>query len=140
MRLVSRPVETVHAQSVAMSQALEREAFDIVETPECGADAAAVSALLRVPVAVRFHSPARLTMGTYQTPMLDRELTAAVERIAVNRARVRTACSEFVADQVADRMKAPRPIHVIPNGIHFELFDRDPLIDRFEGKTEEDQR
>ena len=118
-------VETAYAQYIAMRQALEHEAFDIVEAPECGADAAAVSTLLRVPVAVRFHSPARLIMGTYQTPKLDRELTAFVERIAINGARVRTACSQFVADEVADKMAVPRPIHVIPNGIDLELVDRD---------------
>ena len=43
-------------------------------------------------------------MGTYQTPKLDRELTPFVERIAINRARVRTACSKFVADAVADQI------------------------------------
>ena len=32
-----------------------------------------VSWLLRVPVAVRFHSPARLIMDGYQTPKLDHE-------------------------------------------------------------------
>lgn len=122
-------VETAYAQYIAMRQALEHESFDIVEAPECGADAAAVSTLLRVPVAVRFHSPARLIMRTYQTPRLDRELTAAVERVAINRARVRTACSQFVADQVADRMAVPRPIHVIPNGIDLELFDRNEVKD-----------
>jgi glycogen synthase len=122
-------VETAYAQYIAMRQVLERETFDIVEAPECGADAAAVSTLMRVPVAVRFHSPARLIMGTYQTPKLDRELTAFVERIAINRARVRTSCSQFVADQVADTMGVPRPIHVIPNGIDLELFDRDEARD-----------
>ena len=120
-------VETAHAQYVAMRDALERESFDIVEAPECGADAAAISTMLRVPVAVRFHSPARLIMDTYPVPKLDRELTAFVERIAINRARVRTACSQFVADEVANRMGVPGPIHVIPNGIDLELFDRDDL-------------
>jgi glycosyltransferase involved in cell wall biosynthesis len=125
-------VETAHAQYVALRRFLERESIDIVEAPECGADAAAVSLLLGVPVAVRFHSPAKLIMGSYQTPELDRTLTAAVERIAMTRARVRTACSQFVADQVADVMQVPRPIHVIPNGIDLELFDRsgDPAIRR----------
>lgn len=118
-------VETAHAQCIAVREALRHETFDIVEAPECGADAAAVSTLLRVPVAVRFHSPARLIMGTYRTPRMDRELTAAVERIAISRARVRTACSRFVAEEVANRMAVPRPIYVIPNGIDLELFDRD---------------
>ena len=122
-------VETAYAQYIAVRRALDHETFDIIEAPECGADAAAVSLLLRVPVAVRFHSPARLIMGTYPTPKLDRELTAAVERVAINRARVRTACSRFVADEVANGMGVARPIHVIPNGIDLELFDRDEAGD-----------
>src|SRR5262245_2585233 len=123
-------VETSHAQYVALRAALERESFDIAEAPECGADAAAVSLLLRVPVAIRFHSPARLIMDTYQTPPLDRKLTAAVERVAMSRSLVRTACSRFLADEVADQLQVRRPIHVIPNGIDLELFDRteDPGI------------
>jgi glycosyltransferase involved in cell wall biosynthesis len=83
-----------------------------------------VSLLLRVPVALRFHSPAQLIMGSYQTPARDRQLTAAIERVAMTRARIRTACSQFVADRVTDEMKVPGPIHVIPNGIDLELFDR----------------
>jgi glycosyltransferase involved in cell wall biosynthesis len=122
-------VETAYAQYIAVRRALDHETFDIVEAPECGGDAAAVSVLLRVPVAVRFHSPARLIMDTYPTPKLDRELTAAVERVAISRARVRTACSQYVADQVADRMGVARPVHVIPNGIDLELFDRDEAGD-----------
>ena len=117
-------VETAHAQYVALRDALDREAIDVVEAPECGADAAAVSVLLHVPVALRFHSPAGLIMGSYQTPPLDRRLTAAVERVAMTRSRIRTACSQFVADQVTDEMHVPGPIHVVPNGIDLELFDR----------------
>jgi len=117
-------VETAHAQYVAVRDALERETFDIIEAPECGADAAAVCALLRVPVAVRFHSPARLIMDTYPTPKVDRTLTAAIERIAIGGAELRTSCSRFLADEVASKMAVPGPIHVVPNGIDLELFDR----------------
>jgi glycogen(starch) synthase len=122
-------VETAYAVHVAMRQALEHERFDIVEAPECGADAAAISLLLNVPIAVRFHSPARLIMDTYDTPKLDRTLTAFVEQIAIDRARVWTACSRFVADEVEARMGVAGPVHVIPNGIDLELFDRDGGVD-----------
>jgi len=122
-------VETAYAQYVGVRRALAREAFDIVEAPECGADAAAVSTLLDVPVAIRFHSPARLIMNMYETPKLDRDLTAFVEQIAINRAAVRTACSRFVATEVRDQMGVAEPIHVIPNGIDLDAFDRDPGID-----------
>ena len=122
-------METAHAMYIGMRQAVDKETFDIIEAPECGADAALVSMRLNVPLAVRFHSPARLIMGTYPTPKLDRALTAFVEQIAINRARIRTACSQFLAGEVEAKMGVPAPVHVIPNGIDLELFDRDGGID-----------
>lgn len=122
-------VETAHSLYVALRRALKNERFDIVEAPECGADAAAVSTMLDVPIAVRFHSPARLIMDMYDTPRLDRDLTAFVEQIAISRAVVRTSCSQFVAGEVGTRMGVPPPIHVIPNGIDIDLFDKNEGID-----------
>jgi glycosyltransferase involved in cell wall biosynthesis len=122
-------VETAYGAYVALRQSLDRNTFDIVEAPECGADGAAVSLLMDVPLAIRFHSPARLIMDTYPAPKLDRTLTAFVEQIAIARADVRTACSRFLADEVTTRMGVPTPVHVIPNGIDLELFDRDDGID-----------
>jgi len=122
-------LETAHAIYTAMRQALTHERFDIVEAPECGADAALVSMRLDVPLAIRFHSPARLIMDTYPVPALDRMLTGAVEQIAVNRADVRTACSAFLAGEVQQKMGVPAPVHVIPNGIDLALFDREERVD-----------
>lgn len=122
-------VETAYALYVALHRAIKHERFDIVEAPECGADAAAVGTLLDVPIAVRFHSPARLIMELYDTPKLDRDLTGFVEQIAINRAVVRTACSQFLAGEAETRMGVAPPIHVIPNGIDIELFDRDGDVD-----------
>jgi glycosyltransferase involved in cell wall biosynthesis len=117
-------VETAYAMYIGLRHALERETIDVVEAPECGADAALVSRLLSVPLAVRFHSPARLIMPAYDTPRLDRELTARVEQMAIDRARIRTACSRFVAGEVEAKMRVPPPVHVIPNGIDLEVVDR----------------
>jgi glycosyltransferase involved in cell wall biosynthesis len=122
-------LETAGAAHSALVRALERDSFDIVEYPECGGDGAVVSTLLPLPAAVRFHSPARLIMNIYDTRRLDRELTAFVEQIAINQARIRTSCSRFLADEVRAKMHVPPPIHVIPNGIDVELFDRDEGID-----------
>ena len=117
-------IETAHAMYTVLREALAHEAFDIVEAPECGGDAVAVSMLLDVPLAIRFHSPARLIMHLYDTPQMDRRLTGFVEQIAINRAVVRTACSRFIADEARTRMGVADPIHVIPNGIDVDEFDR----------------
>lgn len=106
-----------------------RKPFDFVEAPECGADAMVSTTLLRVPMAVKFHSPARLIMNIYDTPKLDRELTAFAEQLGINQASVLTSCSQFLADEVRTRMSEGKPIHVIPNGIDVPLFDRDEGID-----------
>jgi glycogen(starch) synthase len=122
-------VETGFAAYKALRHELERSTFDFVEAPECGGDAIVSTTLLSIPTAVRFHSPARLIMGVYDTPKMDRELCAFVEQLAINQAQVLTSCSRFLADEVALKMNVRTPIHVIPNGIDLELFDRDEGID-----------
>lgn len=122
-------VETAYALYVALRKAAEREHFDMVEAPECGGDAVAVGTMMDLPVAIRFHSPARLIMDMYDVPKMDRELTGFVEQIGINRALVRTSCSEFLAKEVQAHLHVPSPVHVIPNGIDVDLFDRDEGID-----------
>lgn len=106
-----------------------RKPFDFVEAPECGADAMVSTTLLSVPTAVRFHSPAALIMNIYDTPKIDRVLTAFAEQLSINQATVLTSCSQFLADEVIAKMGERDPIHVIPNGIDVPLFDRDEGID-----------
>ena len=106
-----------------------RNPFDFLEAPECGADSMVTSALLQVPTAIKFHSPARLIMNIYDVPKLDRELTAFVEQLGINQADVLTSCSRFLADEVAIKMRERTPIHVVPNGIDVAMFDRDDGID-----------
>ncbi|MBK8979423.1 MAG: glycosyltransferase family 4 protein [Planctomycetes bacterium] len=121
--------ETAIAAFHALKKAMKREQFDIVEFPECGADGALVTTLLDVPTAIKFHSPARLIMGIYDVPRMDREVTSFFEQIAINQCTVRTSCSRFLADEVAAHMHVKQPIHVVPNGIDLELFDADEGID-----------
>ncbi len=121
--------ETAYGAYYALKKAMKREHFDVVEFPECGADGLFVTTLLDVPTAVKFHSPARLIMGLYDTPKMDREITAFVEQIAINQCTIRTSCSQFLADEVAAKMHVRPPIHVVPNGIDLDLFDQDDGID-----------
>jgi glycogen(starch) synthase len=115
-----------------LAKAHSKKPFDFIEAPECGADAMVASTFLTVPVAVRFHSPARLIMNIYDTPKIDRVLTAFAEQLGINQAAVLTSCSQFLADEVASKMAEQDPIHVIPNGIDVPLFDRDEGIDVYE--------
>ena len=110
----------------------EKRPFDFIEAPECGADSLMTSTLLQVPTAIKFHSPARLIMGIYDTPRIDREVCGFVEQLGINQAEVLTSCSRFLADEVATKMGERKPIHVIPNGIDVEMFDHDDGIDIYE--------
>lgn len=112
-----------------LHKAHHKKPFDFVEAPECGADAMVATTFLDAPVAVRFHSPARLIMNIYDTPKIDRVLTAFAEQLGINQAAVLTSCSRFLADEVTAKMGERDPIHVIPNGIDVPLFDRDEGID-----------
>ncbi len=122
-------VETAHAAYEALVHLTQRQQIDMIEMPECGGDGAVVSTLLQIPTTIKYHSPARLIMGIYDVPRTDWELTAFAEQIAINQADVHTSCSAFLAEEVRSKMGVRAPIHVVPNGIDVELFDRDEGID-----------
>lgn len=97
--------------------------FDIVEMPECGAEGALVTRLLRVPCVVRLHSPSRLIMGSYDVRPADIRLCSFVEQRGINGATALTSCSQFLADEVAQKLGERRSISVITNGLDLEWFD-----------------
>ena len=66
---------------------------------------------------VRFHSPAELIMPFYDTRSGDRRLCARLERRGFRRAAAATACSDFLAREVANRLGFRQPIVTVPNGI-----------------------
>ena len=125
----SNRIQTAYAAHSGLRHLLGRESLDWVEFPECGADGSLVATLLDVPTVVKFHSPARLIMGMYDTPRMDRELTAMVEQIGIRQATLRTSCSRFLAEEAKTKMKVRQPIEVIPNGIDLDLFDQHESID-----------
>lgn len=108
---------------------LEHEHFDMVEYPECGGDGIMASTLLELRTCVRFHSPAQLIMSSYGADDRDIEATTFLERIAIDQADICTSPSQFLAAEVAGTMGVQAPVHVIPNGIDLELFDRNDEID-----------
>ena len=103
---------------------LERQGYDIVEMPECGAEGWLISHLVPARTVVRFHSPSRLIMGFYDVRAADVALCSWVERLAMHGASAFTSCSAFLASEVQTGLGIRRPVSVIPNGIDLDLFDR----------------
>jgi glycosyltransferase involved in cell wall biosynthesis len=117
--------------------ALHREhGYDVLEMPECGAEGALVTHLLKVPSVVRLHSPSGLIMQYYDVRRADIRLCSAIERRAVERATALTACSRFVAGEVRATLGVHREIRSITNGLDLEWIDTAAgsfdVFDRFE--------
>ena len=106
--------------------------FDVLEMPECGAEGLLVNYLMPIPTVVKFHSPARLIMESYDVTAADRVLCSAIEKIAFSGAGGYTAGSRFLAAEVQRRLGVRRSVSVIPNGIDLELFDAAEQIDASE--------
>ncbi|MEO8482876.1 MAG: glycosyltransferase family 4 protein [Acidobacteriota bacterium] len=108
---------------------VDREGYDVIEMPECGAEGWVLNHLSGANTVVRFHSPARLIMDTYDVSRADVVACGAVEHLAMSGARGFTSCSRFLADEVRTRLGIRKSIEVIANGIDLDLFDREPQID-----------
>lgn len=103
--------------------------YDVVEMPECGADGLLINWLQRVPTVVKFHSPARLIMPTYDVRKADHVACSWVEGAGIRGAGALTSCSRFLAQEVRSKMGVRRPVEVIANGIDLALFDAGEQID-----------
>ena len=101
-----------------------RQALDLIEVPECGAEGLFLDRRWERRKVVRFHSPAELIMPFYATRAGDRRLCARLERRGYRRAAAATACSEFMAREVAERLGYRRPIVTVANGIDLGEADR----------------
>ncbi|HUY92551.1 MAG TPA: glycosyltransferase family 4 protein [Pirellulales bacterium] len=112
---------------LAMWQGLEelsrRHAFDLLEAPECGAEAWLIAAQRQWPVVIRFHSPAELIMPYYHATEQDRMLSAYFERLGVLGAASYTACSEFMSREATQKYHLAQPAMVIHNGLDLDWFD-----------------
>jgi len=101
----------------ALARVLARHPLDLVEAPECGAEALRLASLMPGRVVVRFHSPAELILPFYDVPALDRWLCARLERRALRAAAGFTSASAFLAREARERLGVRAPIATIPNGI-----------------------
>lgn len=104
---------------------LQRQhAFDIVEAPECGAEAALLTAMTKVPVVIRLHSPSELIMPYYDVPEGDIRWCSRIEKQAIRRATAISACSEFVEKATRQQIGFTAPATVISNGLDLDWFDQ----------------
>ena len=122
-------LETAWSIHQGVRQLMTRYDYDILEMPECGAEGALITSLIRRPAIVRFHGPAALIMGTYDVPQADREMCSIVEQIAIDRSPFLNSCSQFLAREVAHKLGVTRAVDVIHNGIDLKLFDAEPAAD-----------
>jgi hypothetical protein len=97
--------------------------FDVIEMPECGAEGALVTRLMRVPTVVRLHSPSRLIMPCYDVRRADIVGCSMIEQRAIKGATALTSCSGFLANEVGRTLGVRREIPVITNGLDIAWFD-----------------
>jgi glycosyltransferase involved in cell wall biosynthesis len=106
-----------------------RQALDLIEVPECGGEGLFLDRRWERRKVVRFHSPAELIMPFYATRSGDRRLCARLERRGYRRAAAATACSEFMAREVATRLAFTTPIVTVPNGLDLAALAGSALFD-----------
>jgi glycosyltransferase involved in cell wall biosynthesis len=103
--------------------------YDAVEMPECGAEGGLINHFTDAPTIIKFHSPARLIMPTYDVRKADHVFCSLVEEVGIRGAGALTSCSQFLADEVNQKMGVQRHIQKIANGIDLELFDSSEQVD-----------
>ena len=101
-----------------------RQTLDLIEVPECGAEGLFLGRPWERRKVVRFHSPAELIMPFYATRAGDRRLCARLERRGYRHAAAATACSGFLAREVARRLGFAPQVVTVPNGIDLDEADR----------------
>ena len=103
--------------------------YDVIEMPECGAEGLLVNNLMRETTLIRYHSPARLIMPSYDVPRADITLCSLLERIGMRGVSGLSSCSRFLAGEVQHKLGIRRPIRVIPNDNDLNLFDASEQVD-----------
>ncbi|HQU44771.1 MAG TPA: glycosyltransferase family 4 protein [Pirellulales bacterium] len=116
------------AMAAGVEELSRQHAFDVVEAPECGAEAMLVAAQGRWPLIIRFHSPAEMIMRHYDACQADQVLSGFVERLGIYGAARYTACSAYLAREAELQFKLATSVTVIPNGLDLAWFDRSATI------------
>lgn len=122
-------LENAVSMHAALRELRRSQHLDVIEMPECGAEGLLVNYLTPAPTVVKFHSPARLIMPTYDVRRADHILCSLIEQAALWGATTFISASRFLADEVRGRLGVRRDIRVVPNGIDLEEFDHEEPID-----------
>jgi glycosyltransferase involved in cell wall biosynthesis len=122
-------IENGWCMHLALKELRSRFEYDVVEMPECGGEGLLVNWLQRAKTVMKFHSPAKLIMSTYDVRKADHVACSLVEKIGIRGAGAFTSCSRFLADEVRQKMGVRRHVEVIANGIDLQLFDAEQQID-----------
>ena len=122
-------LENAQSMRAGLGKLLEEHRYDVVEMPECGAEGLYINGRIDAPTVIKFHSPAKLIMGTYDVSRADQIWTSRLEQKAINRASKLMSCSRFLANEVKAKMGVSKPVEVIYNGIDLELFDAGERFD-----------
>jgi glycosyltransferase involved in cell wall biosynthesis len=110
----------------ALRAELRQQRFDIVEVSAAGGEAPLLALQPAPATVVRLDTAPRRDGGH---TALDRVLTRAVESIGIEAATAVSASSQWLLDQVRQRVRLQRPAVVIPNGIDLSLFDEAAPVD-----------
>lgn len=99
-------------------------AFDIVESPECGAEGYFVQAAQSVTHIVRLHTPWTMVKGldNIQESRLDTRLIGAVERSTARHATLVTAPSEAMAQRLKSTWRLRTTPTIVPNPLPHAQF------------------
>jgi glycosyltransferase involved in cell wall biosynthesis len=111
------------AMVAGLSELSQQHAFDVVEAPECGAEAMLVATQGSWPLVIRFHSPAEIIMSHYDACQADQALSRFIERLGIYGAARYTACSDYLAREAQRRFELTSSVAVIPNGLDLAWFD-----------------
>ena len=122
-------LENALSMKRGLRQLMREHQFDVLEMPECGAEGAWINRNSDLNTVVKFHSPAELIMQTYDVKQSDIKWCSWAERRGIKSARAYMSCSQFLADEVKNKMGIDRHVEVIHNGIDLELFDAAKQID-----------
>jgi glycosyltransferase involved in cell wall biosynthesis len=114
---------------LALRELRRRFPYDLIEMPECGGEGLLLNWLQRAKTVMKFHSPAKLIMPTYDVRRADVRACSLVEAIGIRGADAYTSCSRFLAEEVRRKMGVRRHVEVIANGIDLGLFDAEESID-----------